>query len=99
MTSPLATHDYVPGSLEAALVFLKRTRSELRTLHRVRVWKVHWHKRAKGDIVIIEGLGNDQGFWAEPAVAADGAGITVCRGMKPSLPGPLLNFIVRPSTR
>jgi hypothetical protein len=39
MTTALATHDYAPGGLEAALEFLKRTRSELRALHRVRVWK------------------------------------------------------------
>lgn len=39
MTIPLATHDYTPGGLEAALEFLKRTRSELRNLRRVRVWK------------------------------------------------------------
>jgi hypothetical protein len=37
--SPLASHDYAPGGLEAALEFLKRTRSEMRALHRVRVWK------------------------------------------------------------
>jgi hypothetical protein len=39
MTIPLATHDYVPGGLEPALEFLKRTRSELRELYRVRLWK------------------------------------------------------------
>ena len=39
MASPLATFDYVPGGLDAALEFLKRTRAELRALHRVRVWK------------------------------------------------------------
>ena len=39
MTAPLATHDYTPGGLEAAFEFLKRTRSELRPLRRVRVWK------------------------------------------------------------
>ena len=39
MTAPLATHDHVPGGLEATLEFLKRTRSEMRALHRVRVWK------------------------------------------------------------
>ena len=39
MTAPRATHDYAPGGLAAALEFLKRTRSELRSLHRVRVWK------------------------------------------------------------
>jgi hypothetical protein len=39
MTTPLATHDYTPGGLDAALEFLKRTRAELRTLRKVRVWK------------------------------------------------------------
>jgi hypothetical protein len=38
-TPPLATHDYQKGALEAALEFLKRTRWELRTLRKVRVWK------------------------------------------------------------
>ena len=33
---PLATHDFV--DLPAALEFLKRTRSELRMLRKVRVW-------------------------------------------------------------
>jgi hypothetical protein len=39
MITPLATHDYTIGGLDAALEFLKRTRSELRSLRRVRVWK------------------------------------------------------------
>ena len=39
MSDPLATHDFAPGGLDAALEFLKRTRSEMRALHRVRVWK------------------------------------------------------------
>jgi hypothetical protein len=39
MTEPKAVHDYAPGGLEAALAFLKRTRAELRSLRRVRVWK------------------------------------------------------------
>lgn len=43
MTAPLATHDYSPGGLDAALEFLKRTRSELRQLRRVRVWKDKLH--------------------------------------------------------
>jgi hypothetical protein len=43
MTAPLATHDYTPGGLDAALEFLKRTRSELRTLRKVRVWTDHLH--------------------------------------------------------
>lgn len=35
---PLAVLDYRPGELAASLEFLKRTRSELRSLQRVRVW-------------------------------------------------------------
>jgi hypothetical protein len=41
MSEPIATHDYTPGGLDAVLEFLKRTRSELRTLRKVRVWKDH----------------------------------------------------------
>jgi hypothetical protein len=43
MTVPVATHDFTPGGLDAALEFLKRTRSELRMLRMVRVWKDHVH--------------------------------------------------------
>jgi hypothetical protein len=43
MAGPLAVHDYVQGGLEAALEFLKRTRSELRSLRKVRVWKDKLH--------------------------------------------------------
>ena len=43
MSTPLATHDYTPGGLDAALEFLKRTRAELRTLRKVRVWKDKLH--------------------------------------------------------
>jgi hypothetical protein len=43
MTAPLATHDYTPGGLEAAREFLKRTRSELRQLRRVRLWRDRFH--------------------------------------------------------
>ena len=39
MSTPLATHDYSPGSLDAAREFLKRTRSELRMLRKVRLWR------------------------------------------------------------
>ena len=35
---PKATHEYEPGDIAAALEFLRRTRSELRTLNRVRLW-------------------------------------------------------------
>src|SRR5262245_24444451 len=41
MSTPKATHNYVAGELSAALEFLKRIRSELRTLRFVRVWKDH----------------------------------------------------------
>ena len=43
MTSPLASHDYTPGGLDAALAFVKRTRAELRSLRRVRLWKDRLH--------------------------------------------------------
>jgi hypothetical protein len=39
MAEPLASHEFVPGGLDAVLEFLKRTRSELRSLRKVRVWK------------------------------------------------------------
>jgi hypothetical protein len=43
MSSPLATHDYAPGGLDAAVAFLKRTRAELRSLRKVRIWKDRLH--------------------------------------------------------
>ena len=43
MTAPLATHDYTAGGLEAAREFLKRTRAELRTLRKVRLWTDRFH--------------------------------------------------------
>lgn len=36
---PLATHDYKPGELNAALEFLKRARWELRALRKALVWR------------------------------------------------------------
>ena len=39
MTTPLAIHDYTAGGLDAAREFLKRTRSELRMLRKVRLWR------------------------------------------------------------
>jgi hypothetical protein len=38
MAEPLAIHAFVPGQVDQALEFLKRTRSELRFLRKVRVW-------------------------------------------------------------
>jgi hypothetical protein len=43
MSAALATHDHIQGDLTAALEFLKRTRSELRTLRKVRVWRDKLH--------------------------------------------------------
>ena len=58
MTAPLASHDYVPGGLDAALEFLKRTRSELRQLRRVRVWKDHLHVfNVNKDYFEVRGIG------------------------------------------
>ena len=36
--APLAVHDFQTGGLDVALEFLKRTRNELRSIHRVLVW-------------------------------------------------------------
>lgn len=40
--APLASHDFT-NDLPAALEFLKRTRAELRTLRKVKVWKDRLH--------------------------------------------------------
>ncbi len=58
MTAPLATHDYAPGGLDAALEFLKRTRAELRTLRKVRLWKDRLHViDVNKDYFEVRGLG------------------------------------------
>ena len=36
--APLAIHDFHPSELPAVVEFLKRARSELRSLHRALVW-------------------------------------------------------------
>ena len=56
MSDPLARHDFT--QLGAALEFLKRTRAELRSLRRVRVWrdKVHIIDVNK-DFFEIRGIG------------------------------------------
>jgi hypothetical protein len=43
MSTPLATHDYRAGELDAAREFIKRTRAELRMLRKVRLWKDRFH--------------------------------------------------------
>jgi hypothetical protein len=58
MSTPLAAHDYTPGGLDATLAFLKRTRSELRSLRKVRVWKDKLHIiDVNKDYFEIRGLG------------------------------------------
>jgi hypothetical protein len=56
MSTPLAIYEYT--SLDAALEFLKRTRSELRTLRKVRVWKDKFHIiDVNKDFFEIRGIG------------------------------------------
>ena len=56
MTTPLATH--VHGKLDDTLEFIKRTRSELRNLRRVRVWKDKFHIiDVNKDYFEIQGVG------------------------------------------
>jgi len=43
MTTPRATHTYDAADPEAAIAFLKRTRSELRSLRKVRLFKDRFH--------------------------------------------------------
>ena len=58
MSTPRASHDYTPGGLDAALEFLKRTRSELRSLRKVRTWTDHVHIiDVNKDYFEIRGLG------------------------------------------
>jgi hypothetical protein len=58
MITALATHGYAAGGLDAALEFLKRTRSELRTLRWVRVWKDHLRViDVNHDFFEIQGIG------------------------------------------
>ena len=55
---PIAAHEFVDGELEAALAFFRRTRSELRTLYRVRV-STDWVRLfdINGDYFELRGLG------------------------------------------
>jgi hypothetical protein len=43
MTEPLAIHEYQGGDIEAAREFIKRTRAELRSLRKVRLWRDRFH--------------------------------------------------------
>lgn len=55
---PLATHQFDADHPDEALEFLKRTRSELRTLRRVRVWRDRLQVfDVNGDSFEIQGVG------------------------------------------
>ena len=55
---PLATHEFQPGGIDAALEFLKRTRSELRILRKVRVWTDRVQVvDVNGDFFEVRGVG------------------------------------------
>src|SRR5262245_49683229 len=57
-SAPKATHDHQPGRVDEVLEFLKRTRSELRSLQKVRVWKDRVHViDVNKDYFEIRGLG------------------------------------------
>jgi hypothetical protein len=56
--TPLATHHHEAGGLDQTLEFLKRTRSELRQLRRVCVWRERFRiYDINGDIFEIRGIG------------------------------------------
>jgi hypothetical protein len=58
VSEPKATHDYERGQVDAVLEFLKRTRSELRSLQKVRVWTDRVHViDVNKDYFEIRGLG------------------------------------------
>jgi hypothetical protein len=55
---PAAVHDFVAGQLQPALEFLKRTRRELRSLRRVRVWRDRVQIfDVNGDYFEVRGIG------------------------------------------
>src|SRR5438552_7088922 len=58
MADPRATHDFTPGGVDAALEFLKRTRSELRSLRKVRLWRDKLHViDVNKDFFEVRGIG------------------------------------------
>src|SRR5258708_5611648 len=65
-TQLLAVHDFPSADLTAALEFLKRTRSELRSLRKVHVWPDRLQVfDVNGDYFEIRGLG-----YAQPETVA-----------------------------
>jgi hypothetical protein len=58
MSEPKATHEYAEGGLAAALEFLKRTRSELRSLRKARLWRDRLQVfDINGDYFEVRGIG------------------------------------------
>lgn len=58
MSTPVATHDFTPGAVDAALEFLKRTRFELRELRKVHVYRNKLHIfDINGDYFEVTGIG------------------------------------------
>lgn len=56
--SPLAQHTFTAGQLDDVLEFLKRTRSELRMLRKVRVWRDRLQIfDINGDYFEVDGVG------------------------------------------
>jgi hypothetical protein len=57
-SKPVAEHSYQPGTIKEALEFLKRTRSELRMLRKVRIWQDRFQViDINGDFFEIRGIG------------------------------------------
>ena len=55
---PLATHDFVAGEVDAGFEFLKRMRSEMRMLRKVRIWKDRFEIfDINGDTFEVRGIG------------------------------------------
>lgn len=55
---PLATHQFVAGGVDATFEFLKRMRSEMRMLRKVRVWKDRLEIfDINGDTFEVRGIG------------------------------------------
>lgn len=56
--TPLATHEFESADVDAALLFLKRIRAELRTIRRVRLWTDRFRVYdVNGDCFEIQGIG------------------------------------------
>ena len=66
VSEPKATHDWSAGGLAEALEFLKRTRWELRSLRKARLWRDRLQIfDVNGDWFEVRGIG-----WADPEAAA-----------------------------